>query len=152
MTIYNRSYEHIQDSNQSLASAQDKELSKKRQAMDKYINDSQYRQIKTKNRIGGIDSNPLSSENFRIETENSKPHRSINQQTSFPIMEQRVNTNNSKNSSLQSLAIESVKEQKKFKTKNVSESSNDYNPKVNKKGLENIKIHSSSQGAKLKNF
>ena len=150
MTIYNRSYEHIQDSNQSLASAQDKELSKKRQAMDKYINDSQYRQIKTKNRIGGIDSNPLSSENFRIETENSKqPHRSINQQTSFPIMEQRVNTDKS---SLQSLAIESVKEQKKFKTKNVSESSNDYNPKVTKKGLENIKIHSSSQGAKLKNF
>ena len=67
-------------------------------------------------------------------------------------MEQRVKTNNSQKSSLQSLAIESVKEQKKFKTKNVSESSNDYNPKVTKKGLENIKIHSSSQGAKLKNF
>ena len=28
------------------------------------------------------------------------------------------------------MAIESAKEQKKFKTKNVSESSNDYNPKV----------------------
>ena len=51
----------------------DKSFHKTQKAIDKFINDSQSRQKKNKNRISKIDSNPTSSEGMPLLLENEIP-------------------------------------------------------------------------------